>query len=458
MDRFVKATIFFTLTAFQFTSFAIAASKTVISGISDYRFDNINIEWWDNFNDPYLKDYINRTVKNNRDLRIASLKSQQAYQNIKSTMANELPGISLMPGYARIRTPGFDFNGLTLDAAGANIFAVPLIASYEADIFLKNHDKTKSSRKQYDAALFEEKSIYISTVTSTAMTYLNIVKIDSLIRLQEEIVNLRKEIFLLTQDRNKAGLASAFDTTLADKQHTAAMIELNDLKKHRTIMLHQLAYLVGEASTDINEMQRLKLNEIEYSGKIPVCINSEVLIYRPDLMKAEAELEKARIDVRVARKEFLPKIPIVGVVGFNSLELNRLFDWQSFLALVGAGVVQSLYTGGRKTAALKTKKFKYEEMFENYKRADLQAIQEVNDCLCKIKYDTVKDKENTRKFNLESYNFGLINERYRYGITSYFDMIQFRENLLTLQKETVNSKIQRLIDYLSLYKAAGGVI
>ncbi len=27
------------------------------------------------------------------------------------------------------------------------VFAVPFIATYEADIFLKNHDKTKSSKK-----------------------------------------------------------------------------------------------------------------------------------------------------------------------------------------------------------------------------------------------------------------------------------------------------------------------
>lgn len=460
MDRILRVT-FLLLLLVQFNIspiIAFASPKKVAAGISDYRFETVNIDWWDNFDDPYLKEYVSRTVKQNHDLKIATLKSKQAYQNVKSTLANELPQVSLIPSYARIRTPGFDFNGLNLDATSTNIFAFPVIASYEADIFLKNHDKTTSAKKQYNAVIYEEKALFISTVSSTAAAYLNVVKLDKLIELQEDIVKLRKEIFLLTDERNKAGLSSTFDTTLTDKQHTIAMIELNDLKKQRALMLHQLAYLIGENPSCAGNIKRMNLDEIEYRGRIPHCISSDVVVNRPDLLKAEAEIEKARIDVKVARKEFLPTIPIVGVVGFNSLTLSRLFDWRSFLAMVGVAAIQNLYTGGRKTALLKTKKFKYEEMFENYKRADLQAIQEVNDCLCQIKFDTVKDNDNAKKFDLENRNFGLITERYNYGITSYFDMIQFRENLLTLRKDMTDSKTQRLIDYLSLYKAVGGAL
>lgn len=458
MQRLVQVIIFFVFIGFQFLNFAFATTKSGVVGVSDYRFDFINIDWWKNFNDPYLQEYILKTIENNKDVRIASLKSRQAYQNVKSSMANELPQLSLLPDYARIRTPGFDFNGVTLDATSTNIFAVPMFASYEADIFLKNHDRTKSAKKQYEATLFEEKAVYISTVSATATTYFNILKLDSLIELQQKIVSLRKEIFLLTQERNAAGLASAFDTTLSDKQYTLAVIELNELLKQRSIMINQLGYLIAEPDFVCDNLPRLKLEQIEYIGRIPRSIKSEVLIYRPDLMKAEAELEKARIDVRIARKEFLPSVPIIGVVGYNSLNLSKLFDWDSFLALIGVGLIQNIYTGGRKTAFLKSKKFKYQEMFENYKKVDLLAIQEVNDALCKVKYDSQKDAENIRKFNLESSNFALINEKYKYGIISYFDMIQFRENLLTIKKDLCNSKTQRLVDYIGIYKATAGAL
>lgn len=435
-----------------------SARKTVSAGVSDYRLAAVNIDWWDKFNDPYLKEYIYKTVEYNHELRIATLKTQEYYQNIKATRAGQLPQVSISGNYARLRTPGFDLNGLTLDPNSSNIYAVPLVASYEADVFLKNKNKTQSAKKQYEASKYEEKAIYISLATSTATTYFNVIKLDKLIALQEDVVKVRKDIFELTKDRYKAGLASTFDTTATDKQHTIAMIELNDLKKQRALLLHQLAVLMGENPSCADNIKRTSIDEIEYKNGLPASISSEVVLNRPDLMQAEAQLQKAKIDVKVARKEFLPTVPIFGVVGFNSIQLSHLFDWDSFLALIAVGLTQNLFTGGRKMANLKTQKIRYEEMFENYKKVDLQAIQEINDSLCQIKYDTQKDKDNARKYSLEKNNFNLIEERYKAGITSRFDKIQFEENLLALQKDNVVSKTQRLVDYLSLYKSTGGAL
>lgn len=433
-------------------------TTVVNAGVSDYRLAAVNIDWWDNFNDPYLKEYIFKTVEHNYDLKIATLKTQEYYQTIKSVHSKELPQLTLNANYARIRTPGFDFNGVTLDPDASNLFALPLIASYEADIFLKNHDKTKSAKKDYEASKYEEKATYIALATSTATTYVNIVRLDKLITLQEEVVKVRNEISELTKERYKAGLASTFDTTATDKQHTIAMIALNDLKKERAILLHQLAVLIGESPSCAQNIPRSTLDEIEYKGNLPTCISSEVVVQRPDLMKAEMQLQKAKIDVRVARKDFLPTIPIFGVIGFSSLYLDRLFDWDSLLALVAVGASQSLFTGGRKMSSLKMQKIKYQELFENYKKVDLQAIQEINDSLCEIKYDTQKDNDNLRKYNLEKSNFKLITERYNAGITSRFDKIQFQENLLILQRDIANSKTQRLVDYMSLYKSVGAAL
>lgn len=60
-----------------------------------------------------------------------------------------------------------------------------------------------------------------------------------------------------------------------------------------------------------------------------------------------------------------------------------------------------------------------------------------------------------KKVRLEASNFKLIQERYNAGIISYLDMIQFQETLLSLQTEKDNSKAQRLVDYMTLYKATG---
>lgn len=74
-------------------------------------------------------------------------------------------------------------------------FAVPAIVNYEADIFLKNRDKTKSVKKLYENAQFDERAAYISIASAVGSTYLNLVALDKTIELQEEIVKSRKQIY-----------------------------------------------------------------------------------------------------------------------------------------------------------------------------------------------------------------------------------------------------------------------
>lgn len=436
------------------TSCVCAFSKTLEAKVC-VRASNININWWDNFSDPYLKEYIYLAMEKNHELKRATFVTEQYRQIVKTTMANEFPKLMFSPGFVRLKSARnqiFDVETATLRT---NSYVLPLVATYEADIFLKNHDKTKSSKKEFESYKYEEKAKDITLAADVASVYINILKLDKVIKTQEKVNDIREQIWKLTKDRYDAGLASLYDVTYTDKLHTQSQIEINDLKRQRSLLLHQLAVYIDECPSCAGDLRRGDFDKIEYEGQIPECISSEIVVQRPDLMKAEADLQKAKIDVRVARKEFLPTIPIFGVGGYNSLLLRNLFNWENVFGLVGIVAMQKIFTGGQLTANLKHKKLIYEELFEAYKQADLTAIQEINDSMCMIKHDTQKDIDNLKKVNLEHSNFNLIEERYKAGIESYLNLIQYQENLLSLQTEKDNSKAQRLIDYITLYKAAG---
>ena len=38
------------------------------------KYEYINMNWWANFNDEYLNDYIVKAIENNKDLKMATLK------------------------------------------------------------------------------------------------------------------------------------------------------------------------------------------------------------------------------------------------------------------------------------------------------------------------------------------------------------------------------------------------
>ena len=413
----------------------------------DYKYAYVNMDFWSQFNDEILNGYIDKAVKNNYDLKMASLNVKEYYENVKLQFSNELP--KLTAGYSPnyVKMPG------SSDADW--IFATPAIASYEADIFLKNRDKTKSVKKLYEASQFDERAAYISVASAVGTTYLNIVRLDKIVDLQQEIVELRKEIYDLMLKRNREGITSTADTIKANKALVAGETDLIEYQKQRDFLLHQLAVLIGESPANAEELTRTSYDKIVFSGNIPSEISSDVIVQRPDYLKAEKMVEKAGIDVRVAKKEFLPSFNIMGLALFNAANIGSSWTTKNMLASIGAAGMLPLFTGGSLTANLRLKKTEYERVLQNYYKTNLTAIQEVNDALVSVKKDTEKMERTQKQADLEKTDFMYNRDKFNQGVISKLDLIQFKENLLSIDKLVAQQNIECMVDYIGLYKAAG---
>ncbi|MGN0031879.1 MAG: efflux transporter outer membrane subunit [Candidatus Gastranaerophilaceae bacterium] len=412
-----------------------------------FKYEYINYNWWNNFNDDILVGYIDRAIKNNYDLKMATIAVDEYYQAVKVQFADQLPSANLMfgPGYSKMP-----------DSSSSNwAFAMPAFASYELDLFLKNKNKTDATKKQYEASLQDERAAYISIASAVGTTYLNIVKLDKMISLQEEIVKDRKLIYDLMLARNKEGLTSTADTVKANKSYIAGNTDLTEYKKQRTKLLNQLCVLIGENPNNSETLARKSIDDINFSGIIPSEIPSETIVQRPDYIKAEKMIEKAGIDVTVARKEFLPSFNILGIAMFLANDMGSLWTTKNMIAALGGGIGLPLFTGGKRIANLRMKKDVYERMLNDYYKTNLTAIQEVNDAMVTIKLDMEKFEDIKKQALLEREDFGYSNNKYNQGTISKLDLTQLKENVLFTDKQVVNDKVNCLVDYIGLYKAVG---
>lgn len=429
----------------QFKSMISKNKKTQQS--DDYKFNYVNMNWWGNFNDDLLNGYIEKAVLNNYDLKMATINVEEYYQNVRLQFANELP--SAVGGFG----PGvFKAPGMTNTSSA---FGLPVIVQYEADIFLKNHNKTKAVKKLYEGSKLDERAAYISVASAVGSTYFNIINLDKMISLQEQIVNIRQEIYNLMLIRNKEGLTSTADTVKANKALVAGQTDLIELKKNREKMLNQMCVLIGESPENANSIKRNSLDSINYQLAIPSEIPSEIITQRPDYMKAELMVEKAGIDVKVAKKEFLPSINILGGALFNASDIGSLFTTKNMLLGVGGGLVTPLFQGGSLIANLKLKKATYERILQDYYKTNLTAIQEVNDALVASRLDKDKMTQTTKQYNLEKSDYKYNEKKFNQGTISKLDLIQYQENLLTIEKLVAQQKVECMTDAISLYKATG---
>lgn len=432
-----------------------AAAKTFSRGgkekiTAETKYSYVNIDWWKNFNDELLTGYINKALENNHDLKIADIATEEYFQAMKLQFSQELPqaGAGFAPvNYKLPYSNTYDWH-----------FFLPVAVNYEADIFLKNHDKTQSAKKLYEMSLLDEKAAYISVVSGIGTVYLNIVKLNKVIEIQNQIVQNRKTIYNLMQKRNIKGLTSQSDVVAAEKSYTAAFTELSDLEKEKELLLNQLAVMIGESPYNTPEFKISDYDNINFSGNIPAEISTDIITSRPDYMKAEKEVEKAGLDVRIARKEFLPSFNIAGLALFNAANFGSTLSTANSLLALGAGVFEPVFTGGARIANLKLKKAGYERILENYKKTNLIAMQEINDSLVSVKKDDDKLQKTLQQKKLSEKEYFLNQKRYEKGAISYLDLLQSQEVLLAAEKLVTIQQIDNYINYIGLYKACGGKI
>ncbi len=408
----------------------------------------INYDWWKNQNDEYLESYIQRAIENNHDIKTAQLKIEQAKINVTATRAGQLPSFQVSASPM--------INKMPYSEKSMGTFALPLMASYELDIFGKNRNKTQSSKKLLKSTQYQAQASNISVVSMVGSIYYNIVKLDKIISLEQQLVENRKEIFELTKISNKEGLTSTSDLILAEKNYVLSQNDLLDYEKSRQNALNALAVLIGDSPENSAEFKRISFDNLSNDFNIPNEISSQIIINRPDYKALEAQLEAAGIDIRVAKKEFLPTIDILGILSFaaNS-SIGGNMGWKNAMALAGASATLPIFTGFKRLANLKMSKNAYEQILEQYQKTNLVAMQEINDSLYNLKSDKEKLLNNQKAYEIQKEDYNISDKKFQLGVISKLDLLQQHEALLYIEQLRAGSKIDCFIDKIGLYKATG---
>ena len=107
-------------------------------------------------------------------------------------------------------------------------------------------------------------------------------------------------------------------------------------------------------------------------------------------------------------------------------------------------------------AKVRYMKYEYQKAVELYNKTILTSLQEVNDAMSNAKLSKRKMDRDIEKDNLEKIKYSLSSEQNTIGALSDLAKLKSEQNLLIVNKEEVNSKINYIISTISLYKSVGG--
>ena len=414
----------------------------------------MNLTWWQKFNDQKLNDYLMTIYKNNPDLKIATIKNKQSQQVMKQAFANQLPQLYFNGTMQREFTGSTQrFGDVVIPDYNQAHYILPLTMSYEVDLWGENYLKTKSLKKQIEMTTQDERASYISISSNFASNYYTLVGIDKLIQNQKDLLEIEQNIVNLEEQKYNSGLCPIAEV-LSEKQSLTQMQErLNSLEERQDIVVNQLITQLGDRM--LTKIDRSNYDSIS-AIPTPNEISTEYIGNRPDVQKAELYIQKTGIDIKVARRDFLPKFRVYGQIGFNSYDWCRIFAPHTFLSTAGVAPSLDLFTGGYKKAVLKYNKLEYEKALQIYEKAILTSIQELNDAMMSIKTANSNYEKSKERFNLEKEKLDLSNNQYKIGGRAKLDNMKDQQNILIVEEDMVTNNINRVISTINLYKATGG--
>ncbi|MES2904392.1 MAG: efflux transporter outer membrane subunit [Pseudomonadota bacterium] len=413
------------------------------------------VAWRSFFRDQQLQALIDRALVNNRDLRVAVLRIEEARGQYRIQRADQLPNVNATGVASRTRTSGELGQGPSVTANRFDIGAQ--VASFEIDFWGRVRSLTESARANYLATAYAQRAFQISLVADVANTYLNDRELDQRIALADRAVGSRTRALEIAKLRLDAGVTSGLDYRQTEVLLTQAQTERSNLELQRAQNRNLLDLLVGTPTTGILPAA-LPLDAQGIVESITPGLPSELLLNRPDILQAEELLRASYADVGAARAARFPRISLTAALGFASTALSSLLSGGALTGSLGGNVDFPLFDAGRGRANVDVAKARQGIAIASYERAIQSGFREVSDGLVARRWLMDRMASQQRELAAQRARANLATLRYRNGVASYLEVLDAERDLFAAEQQTVQTRREQLANAVALYVALGGGI
>ncbi|HUO03360.1 MAG TPA: efflux transporter outer membrane subunit [Rhizomicrobium sp.] len=422
--------------------------------------------WWMNFKADELPALMETAQKENLDIAAAAARVIEAEATDAEAFANLLPTVNLQGGVTRTGThtsrPTFTTGpgGVITENPGTSVsttgndFTAGLAASYELDFWGLNQDRLRQARENLRSARYAETVIGLTTESSVAQEYFTVLATRERIAITRQNIDAAKRILAVVEAKVVAGVSSNLD--LANQQAVIAGQEatLPSLIEEEREARYALAILLGRAPEgfDVQAQNMDGIASPVVQGGLP----SEVLLRRPDIAEAEANLYAAHANVDAARAAFFPQIGLTSSGSYAAPVIGSLINPGNFAWSIGASLLQTIFDGGAKKAATDLALAQEQEQIADYRKAVFTAFNNVETALGQVASDGDQLVALTEEVRASTEAFRISELQYREGTIDILNLLQAQQTLFSAQNTLVQTKLARLEADVSLYIALGG--
>jgi multidrug efflux system outer membrane protein len=409
----------------------------------------VSIErWWTLFGDPALERLVDEALAHNADLESAIARVREARATLGVARAAQMPTL--------------DAKASSLRNHQSDTFSshrVSLEAGYEADLWGKLSSTTAAARHQLLATEWARAALEWSLTASLAETYFELAAVERQVEISEAVRASRLNTVSLRKKEYGVGAGNEFDLRRAEAELAATDSTLAALGRQRAALEHALALLTGRSPQEIatGRFTPALLDEARLAQSVlPQGEAADLLVRRPDIRQAEAQLAAANASIDAARAATLPSLRLSGSIGSDAQAISNLFSGPAAIWSLGASLAQPIFDGGRLRSRVKEEEARGEQALAAYRKTVATAVADVREAYANLDLtEQAFQAERNRVVSLARAH-ELARRGHGAGALSYLDLLDAERNLYQAQLEQVGAYRDQLVGQVAAFKALGG--
>lgn len=462
------AGVILSLSSCKLPQYATREAKTELpetfEGKSTDTLTVAKVDWRAYFNDPYLNPLIDSALVNNQELNILLQEINMTQNEIMAKKGEYQPTVGLSAGaggdkVGRYTTQGA-FEATTEMEPGIEIpefvpdFKLGAYATWEIDIWHKLRNAKEAAVKRFLSTQEGRNFAVTNVVSEIANSYYELLALDNQLEILDKNITLQQNAL----NAVKLQKESAKVTELAVRRFEAEVMNTKamrfDINQAIVETENKINLLIGRAPQQISRDPNL-FSSVNLDS-VAIGTPGQLLENRPDIRKAEHELEAVKLDVKVAKAGFYPSLSLSAGVGLNAFNPTYLFRPESILYNIAGDLAAPLINRKGIKAEYLNANARQMQAVLNYERTVLTAYIEVVNQVANINNLNGSVQLKTQQVEALTNAISIANALFASAHADYMEVLLTQRDALEAKFELVDLKLKSMHCSVQIYKALGG--
>jgi NodT family efflux transporter outer membrane factor (OMF) lipoprotein len=437
---------------------------------------DISFEWWELFQSAALDSLIKKAFKANPSVGAAQAALAQAKELVYAQQGFFYPTVAAQFQAERHKVSGNTNSSDTIGVQGNGVnllpgledptnephnlpsyytfFTAELSVGFVPDVFGLNRRQVESLAAQKDAQRFALEATYITLASNVVGAAIQEASLRGQIKATEQIIEAEETSVRILRDQFRLGFAMGIDVAAQEAALAQAQATLSPLMGRLEQTRDLMRALVGELPNA--EEATFELDALQLPPELPLSLPARIIVQRPDVRAAEAQLHAANAGVGVAVAAMLPQFSITGEYGGNATQIPQMFRAGGpFWSLYG-DINQPVFQGGTLLHQERAAKQALKQAAAQYQNTVITAYQNVADTLHASLTDAETLTADVDAEQAAKVTYDLTRRQAESGYVDTLTLLEARIAYAQALLTRVQAQATRYGDTVALFQALGG--